>query len=130
MLTKQVAVGVVMSLCVTLCLPPSVAECAQEDTERVRQQVEKIVAKAGPGKKARVTVTFQDKSKLKGQISQVSDEAFVVTADKTGQDRTIAYTDVTSVKGSRSTGAKIAIWAVVGGVIFLGLLAYGATQVY
>ena len=59
-------------------------------------------------------VKLRDKTKLKGYISGASAETFSVTDLKTGATATVAYPDVTRVRGHNlSTGATIAIAAGV-----------------
>ncbi|HEU4872479.1 MAG TPA: hypothetical protein VFT44_05210, partial [Pyrinomonadaceae bacterium] len=69
------------------------------------------VAKRGTGPKAKVTVKLKDKTKLKGYISSASSDSFSLSDSKTGQVRTLAYSDVAEVKkqGGLSLAAKIGI---------------------
>lgn len=68
------------------------------------------VVKRGTGENKRVVVKRLDGTKLKGYISQTSEDSFTLTDSKTKQSNLIAYRDVTQVKGSGlSKGAKIGI---------------------
>jgi hypothetical protein len=72
------------------------------------------VQKRGVGERSRVRVTLQNQSEVKGYISQIDADTFQVTDRKTGEVRTIAYQDVSRIRGTgMSTGAKIAIGAGV-----------------
>jgi hypothetical protein len=87
---------------------------AVAQTGQGESRVEKVkaaVARRGTGNKARVTVKLQDGSKVKGYISQAGEDSFSLTDSKTGQTRTLAYSDVLQVKkpGGLSIGAKIGI---------------------
>jgi hypothetical protein len=85
------------------------------------------VQKRGVGEKSRVTVRLRDRTEVKGYISQVEADTFQVTDWKSGQVTTVAYQDVTRIRGGGiSTGAKIAIGAgvVAGAMIGLGFLGY------
>ena len=85
------------------------------------EKVKSAVAKRGTGPKAKVNVKLKDKTKLKGYISNASGDSFTLSDSKTGQVRTLAYSDVTEVKkqGGMSLAAKIGIGVGVG----LGALA-------
>jgi hypothetical protein len=74
-------------------------------------KVKTSVAKRGTGPKAKVTVKLKDKTKLKGYISSASSDSFSLSDSKTGQVRTLAYSDVAEVKkqGGLSLAAKIGI---------------------
>lgn len=78
-------------------------------------EVKAKIAKLGTGPKAVVRVTLQDKTKVQGWVSAVTDDHFTVTDEKSGAGTTIAYADVREVKSLRpSKGALIA--GVSGGV--------------
>jgi hypothetical protein len=77
-----------------------------EHSSKIRTQVQE----RGTGEKAKVKMALQDKSIVKGYISQVDAQSFRVTDKKSGQVTTIAYKDVAKVKKSgMSTGAKVGI---------------------
>ena len=60
-------------------------------------------------------VKLRDKTRLKGYISEVSENGFVVTDAKTGAANSVAYANVAQVKGNNmSTGAKIGIGIGIG----------------
>ena len=86
-------------------------------------KVKASVAKRGTGPHAKVTVKLRDKTKLKGFISNAGGDSFALSDSKTGQVRTLAYSDVAEVKkqGGLSLPAKIGI-GIGAGVGALGLL--------
>lgn len=90
-------------------------------------QAEKIkarVAKLGSGKKAKAKVKLHSGEKLKGYISSAGENDFTVTDKKTGQSKTIAYSDVDEIKKpGLSKGTKIAIVVVIGVVATAAILA-------
>jgi hypothetical protein len=98
-----------------------VARANQVDaaSEKVKAQV----AKRGTGPKAKVTVKLKDQTRLKGYISNASGDSFSLSDAKTGQVKTLAYSDVAEVKkqGGMSLPAKIGIGVGVS-VGVLGLL--------
>ncbi len=75
------------------------------------EKVKADVAKRGVGREVRVTVKLNDGAKLKGYISAAGEDSFTLTDSKTGQTRTLAYSDVAQVKkpGGFSLAAKIGI---------------------
>ena len=93
----------------------------QEKEVKFAQKLKSELEKLGTGRDARVEVKMRDKTKLKGHISEISYEYFVVVDTKTGSPTTVTYSQVEKVKGNNlSTGAKIAIGAgIVVGVLFI-----------
>lgn len=93
----------------------------QRRVAKVKADVAKRV-----GKKSRVTVKLQDGSKLKGNITQAGEDSFTLTDSKTGQTRTLAYSDVTQVKGQGlSLTAKILIGVGIGVGVLVILFLIG-----
>jgi hypothetical protein len=82
------------------------------------QPVEKVkmeVIKRGRSRETKVTVHLRDHTILTGFIGQIDEERFILNDAKTGAASTIAYADVTQVKGhSLSTGTKVAIGIAIG----------------
>lgn len=103
------------------CLIHDVARANQSDA--ASNKAKAAVAKRGTGPKAKVTVKLKDKTTLKGYISNASSDSFTLSDSKTGQVRTLAYSDVAEVKkqGGLSLAAKIGI-GVGAGVGALALL--------
>ena len=92
------------------------------------QKVKRRLAKFGRGPDARVEITLKDKRKLKGYISEVGDESFLLVSYQTGSSTTVMYPEVKQVQGEnrfRLNGKKIAIGIAIGAGILglLGLLA-------
>ena len=85
-------------------------------TDAAAEKVKVSVARRGTGPKAKVTVKLKDQTKLKGYISTASGDSFTLSDSKTGQVRTLAYTDVAEVKkqGGMSLPAKIGIGIGIG----------------
>ena len=98
-----------------------IARAGQGDAASDKVKAE--VAKRGTGPKAKVTVKLKDQTRLKGYISNASGDSFTLSDSKTGQTKTLAYSDVAEVKkqGGMSLPAKIGIGVGVG-VGVLGLL--------
>ena len=90
-----------------------------EKDAQFAEKVKSEIAKLGTGSDARVEVKLKDKTKLKGHLSEVGNESFVVVDAKTGSPTTVTYPQVKQVKGNNlNTGVKIAI----GVAIFLGVI--------
>ena len=74
-------------------------------TERVRAGISKL----GTGTEARVEVKLQNKTKIKGYVSQANAKSFTVI-DGNGVATEVAYPNVKQVKGNNlSEGVKIAL---------------------
>ncbi len=108
-----VLIGLLVNL---IDLGPALAFTGAGDKSPVPvEEIKEKIAKRGTGKKARVTVTLQDGTKVKGYVSQAAEDSFVVADSKTGQTTIVAYRDVAQVKGKGlSTAAKIGIGVAIG----------------
>jgi acid phosphatase family membrane protein YuiD len=92
-------------------------------------KVRNELAKLGTGTDARVEVKLRDKTKLKGYISQINENSFVVVADNTNAPTEVSYSQTKQVKGNNlSTGAKIAIGIGIGVAIFFVVLYFLVTD--
>lgn len=122
MFRKSIAYVLISALFASLFVAPSALAKTKED--KALEHAAKVrteIAKLGTGTDARIAVKLRDKSKVAGYVSQVGEEAFVITDLKNGATTTVPYPNVTQVKGNNlSTKAKIAIGAGVAvGVIML-----------
>jgi hypothetical protein len=97
---------------------------AQRDAQTL-EEVKVKVARLGVGDKARITVKFKDGTKLKGYISQVKDEEFIVRDRKTDAPSVVLYRDVARVESNRghSTARNVAIGTAIGVGSVLTVLA-------
>jgi len=106
LLTMMVACLVVSAVSVR----PVAASSKAEKEVRFAGKVKLGIEKLGSGRDTRVEVKLRDKTRLKGYISEISENGFVVTDVKTGASTSVAYAEVKQIKGNNmSTGAKIAI---------------------
>lgn len=98
-------------LIINFSLGASVFAGTREEKEvKFVEKVKVNVAKLGTGKDARITVKLRDKTKLKGYVSEIKENSFVVVDDKTGKASEVPYPSAKQIKGNNlSTGAKIAI---------------------
>lgn len=120
----RIAAVVLAALFLNLTLPSSaLAGGSPEKEARFAQKVQTEIAKLGTGPNARVDLKLRDKTKLKGYISEVGAESFVVIDDKTGSATTITYPQVKQVRGNNlATGWKIAIGVgiLIGVLLIIG----------
>lgn len=87
---------------------------AQTQSDKTADEVKAAVQKRGTGENKRVEVRMLDGTKLKGYISQIDKDSFVLVDSKTKQSTTIAYSDVAKVKKRMSKSSKIAIGIAIG----------------
>ncbi|MCI0525314.1 MAG: hypothetical protein L0Y75_08645, partial [Acidobacteria bacterium] len=88
------------SLVFTLFCAPSVSAKSKEEKDAQRtEKVKAGIARLGVGNEARVSVKLRDGRKLAGYIKEAGGDSFVIADLKTGATTTVAYPDVTQVKG-------------------------------
>lgn len=103
---------------------PVRAASKEEKQARFAEQVKAGIAKLGTGADARVEVRLRDKTKLKGYVSEVAGEHFVVADSKTGAAAAVAYSQVKQVKGHNlSTGARVAVGIALAVALLIGIAA-------
>lgn len=124
MFKKSFAIILACLLVQMLSVQPATAKSKEENQAQLTQKVRTEISKLGVGRDARVEVKLQDKTKLAGYVSEVKDESFILTDVKTSGTTSVAYADVTQVKGHNlSTGVKIGIGVGIGVAIVLIVLA-------
>jgi hypothetical protein len=102
---------------------PVKADSQQDKETRHIAKVKEGIRKLGTGPEARVEVKLIDKRKLKGHISEATEDSFVVVDEKTGAVTTVEYSQVSQVKGrNRLTAAKVGI-TIVKGVLVVAAVA-------
>jgi len=85
---------------------------AQNKQPLTIEQIKIQVAKVGTGDKARATITTRDGAKIRGYVSRVGDDDFVMRDRKTDAPTTIRYADVAKIE--RSHGHSIARNILIG----------------
>lgn len=99
----------------------TLAKTKEEKAAEFASKVKANIAKLGSGPDARVEVKLRDKTKLKGYISLIRDDSFIVADAKTGATTEVPYPRVASVSGKNlSTGATVAI--AVGAAVGITIL--------
>ena len=111
MFKKSIAYFLISALFVSLFVVPSaLAKTKEEKALEHATKVKTEIAKLGTGTDARIAVKLRDKTKVAGYVSEIGEEAFVITDLKSGATTTVPYPNVTQAKGKNlSTGAIIAI---------------------
>ena len=123
-MSKKILTMVLAGLLIqAVCVQPASASSKEEKQAARVEKVRAGILKLGVGTDARVAIKLRDDVKLAGYVSEAKDDSFVVTDLKTRTATTVAYGDVTQVKGHNlGTGAKIAIGIGIGvGVTILVL---------
>ena len=100
------------------------AKPARKDPVPQAEKIKLKVAKMGTGEKAKAKIKLRSGEKLKGYISSAGENDFTITDKKTGQSKTIAYSDVDEIKKpGLSQGMKIAIIVGIAVVATAAILA-------
>ena len=105
--------AVLLALMLVLVPLGPVVRAQNWDARGVAKIKADVTKRVSAGKIA-IKIKLLNGSELHGQISQASDREFTLTEDKTEKSFTIAYADVSDLKGRGfSTGKKIGIIAAV-----------------
>ena len=100
-----------------------------QKVDKSAKKIEKLkmeIAKLGTGKEAKVVISLANGSKVKGYVSQVNENSFVVTNESSGATTEIQFSDVNKLAGrNMSTGTKIAIGFGIAAVALLLLVFIG-----
>jgi hypothetical protein len=103
----------------------STAIANTEKDAKFAEKVKTNIVKLGIGQNARIKVKLKDGTKLKGYVSQINENSFVVTNETNGMTTEVPYPQAKQVKGNNmSTGVKIAIGIgiLIGIVVVLALI--------
>ena len=121
---KHLSIILIVSL---VSLATGVQAFARGSGKDAVPQAEKIkakIAKLGTGEKAKVRIKLRSGERLKGYISSAGENDFAITDKKSGQTKTVLYSDVIEArKPGLSKGTKIAIVVVIGVVATAAILA-------
>lgn len=83
-----------------------------EKDAKFAAQVRSKIQKLGEGKDAQVQVKLKNGTNLKGYVSEINTDSFLIVNDVTGNSTEVLYSQTKQVKGNNlTTGAKIAIAA-------------------
>ncbi len=101
------------------------AQTRTDNTDSTIAKVKTAVQKRGTGENKRVEVKMLNGTKLKGYVSQASEDSFTLVNAKTKQPSTIAYGDVAKVSNRASKG-DIIILGIVAGAAVVAAVVVGA----
>ncbi len=89
------------------------------------EKVKFEVAKLGTGTDAKVKIKFKDGTKLKGYVTEIKSDGFVVIDEATGTTNEVSYSAPKQIKGNNlSNGAKIALGiGLIAGLIIIIIVA-------
>ena len=106
------------------------AETKTEKEAKFAQKVKTEITKLGTGTEAKIQVKLKDGTKLKGYVSNIGEESFSVTDDKTGALVEVPYPKAKQIKGNNlNKGIKIAIGVGIAiAVIFVVGYALGNSE--
>ncbi len=124
MFRKNLSHLLIGALLMSLFIVPSAfAKTKEEKAAEFAAKVKTEIAKLGTGPDVRIEVKLRDKTKLKGYISKVGEDSFVIADVKTGAETNVPYPAVTKANGKNmSTGAIVAISVLAGvGVVLIVL---------
>ncbi len=124
MFKKYLTVGLTFLILNLSLSSVAFAETKAEKEAKFAQKVKTQITKLGFGTDAKVEVKLKDGKKLKGYVSNIGEESFSVTNEKTGVISEIPYPNAKQIKGNNlSTGVKIAIGV---GIILIVLAIIGS----
>ena len=113
--------GLTVLLFYTLTIATPITIAAQSGTNiRRTEQVKSEVTALGVN--TSVSVKLQNGKKLRGVISQIGDDNFVVTDAKTSVNNAIVYSEVAHVKRARAKGRSLNEKLLIGGAITVSTL--------
>jgi hypothetical protein len=117
---------IVLSLLFSLVCYTSVrASSNSEEDAKAAAKVKSALAKPGPGPDARAESKLLDKTKLKGYLSQLSDDQFMVAEGRAGAVARIAHPQIKKVTGRNHLAGDtvlaivilVVLFAVIGGQV-------------
>jgi hypothetical protein len=113
LIRKQLALLTSVALiAITVTFPGAIS--AQTTTDAAANKARFEVQKISSNRGQKVEIKLRDSSKIKGYISEVAQDNFVVSDPKTGASQTLSYAEVSSVK--KASGSSIKPWLILGAV--------------
>src|SRR5258708_19120213 len=101
---------VLVAVLANLVCTPSNFPAQNKKKETLAEKVKAGIATLGTDANAQISVTLNDGRRIKGYISEVHDEDFVVVNPAAASPNTVSYVDVKDVKGKNlSTGRSISL---------------------
>ena len=110
MLKKSLSFALVILLLNAVSINSVYAGSKEEKEVRFAARVKENVSKLGTGKEAWIEVKLRDKTKIKGYVSQINENSFVVVEDKTNLATEVPYRNAKQVKGNNlSSGVTVVL---------------------
>ncbi len=91
---------------------------AQDSETRATQKIKIRVAEIGTGGKI-IEVKFKDKTKIKGYITEIKEDSFVLVSKKNAASTDISYDKVKNIQPVLATSRKVGL------TVAAGFLAFG-----
>lgn len=108
------------------CVSSAVASTKAEKEAIQAGKVKEAINKLGVGKESRIELKLKDKRKVKGYISEINDDYFVVS-DANGASVPVPYPQVQTAKGNNFFGKTFIFTAIlIGTLIIIYALASGS----
>lgn len=125
MFTKSKIAFLLFIFLITATANPIFAQTQDTKQAEWQAKVKSKIEKLGVGEHALIEVKLKDKTKVKGYISEISDDYFVVMDKVSSTSTKIPYPQVKQAKGNNlSTGAKIAIGLGILAAVLVILLIF------
>ncbi len=121
MFKKFMSVILTGLLVLTGGIQPITANTRSTKEEKLIQKLKAGIATLGTGPEARIEVTLRDKTKLKGYVSEVGDDSFVIVDAKTNVPTRVPYPQVKKAKGNNLSQNTTFVLLIVGLVVFLAI---------
>jgi hypothetical protein len=112
-LTKKYVAGLlsVVVLVLGLTFPVSTSAQSLSDVEKTRSKVQTLSL----NRDKKIEIKLRDKTNIKGYITAVEPDSFMVTDSKTAASQRISYSEVEDVK-KVGGGFSPKMWLIIGGV--------------
>lgn len=111
-----------------LCFAPAAGAAKPKDAALPPEKVKAKIIKYGTGREARVVVRLLDGTKLKGYVSSIEADHFVVADAKHGRTTNVAYDQVRELKRDPALNAIKTATAIVG-LALLGVIIVSVATV-
>jgi len=109
-------------VCLMFGLTSAHVAVAQDKVNKEEKRAAKIkegINKLGVDKYSKVTIKLKDKTKVRGTISEITDDTFTII-DQAGNEQVIKYTEAKAIKGNN---VPAGVWIAVGVGAGLGVFA-------
>ena len=105
--------------------PLAFASNKSEKEAKFAEKVKTEIAKLGVGKDSKIKVKLKDGTKLKGYVSEITNNGFSVTNEKNGAINTVSYSNAKQVKGNNLSSGTVILIGVVAFVIIIAVIFAG-----